>query len=121
MEYYCVYAIVLHMSRASILLRAARQEANLTQAELARRAGMTQSVIARMESPTSNPTVSTLDDVLSACHRRLDLTASRHLADVDEDQIARQLALTAAQRIAHHDAAQRDIGKLARGARRVAR
>lgn len=48
-----------------LVLRWARQDAGLTQAQLAKLAGLSQSVVARLEAPDSNPTVETLDRVFS--------------------------------------------------------
>lgn len=95
------------MSRASHLIRTARQEAGLTQAELARRAGMTQSMIARMERPGANPTVDTVEAVLGAMHRGLALTPVGSLAEVDETLIAARLRMTPTERLAAHRLAAR--------------
>jgi len=46
---------------AKVALRQARQAAGLTQAELARRAGVSQQQVAKVERPDSNPTLATLD------------------------------------------------------------
>lgn len=106
------------MSRASHLIRTARQEAGLTQAELATRAGMTQSMIARMERPGANPTVDTVEAVLGAMHRRLDLTPPRRLPEIDETLIAARLRMTPAERLAaHRRAARRARAFRAAGAR----
>ena len=60
---------------------------------------MPQSSIARLESPGSNPTVSTLERVLAAAEQSLRVTA--HAASgVDESLIARNLELTPAERLA---------------------
>ncbi len=47
-------------------LRWARENAGLTQAELAKRAGVSQPAIAQLEDPDSNPTVETLQKVAKA-------------------------------------------------------
>lgn len=54
-------------------LRWARQEAGLTQAGLARRAGVSQQQIAKLEDPDSNPTIETLEKVARALGRRLEV------------------------------------------------
>ena len=51
---------------ASALIRQARAAAGLTQAELGARLGVSQPVIARLESATSNPTYATLERALRA-------------------------------------------------------
>jgi DNA-binding XRE family transcriptional regulator len=55
-------------------LRWARQDARLTQAQLARRAGVTQPAIAQLEDPDSNPTIDTLDKVARALGVQLRVT-----------------------------------------------
>jgi transcriptional regulator with XRE-family HTH domain len=49
----------------------ARTDAGLSQAELARRAGVSQQAIAKLEHPDSNPTVETLQKVADALHAEL--------------------------------------------------
>jgi transcriptional regulator with XRE-family HTH domain len=87
------------VSEAAALLRKARNEAGLSQAELGKRLGMSQAAIAKLERPGSNPTVDTLDDVLWATGRRLDLAAPPRRSGVDESLIRQQLELTPAQRL----------------------
>lgn len=106
------------MSRASHLIRTARQEAGLTQAELARRAGMTQSMIARMERPGANPTVDTVEAVLGWMDRGLELSPRPHLPPLDESQIVEHLKLTPAERLDLHAQASRNIAALVDAARR---
>jgi predicted nucleotidyltransferase/DNA-binding XRE family transcriptional regulator len=60
---------------ASALIRDARRAAGLSQAELARRAGTSQPAIARYESGDTSPSVVTLDRLLRAAGRRLELSA----------------------------------------------
>ena len=55
-------------------LRQARQRARLTQAQLAKRAGVSQQQIAKLESPLSNPTIETLDKVARALGGHLELS-----------------------------------------------
>lgn len=89
----------------SVLVKSARKSAGLTQAELAERAGVTQSVIARMERGGGNPTFLTLERVLHAAGHRLELSAVHQgLRTVDETLIAQQLALSPAERIRALDA-----------------
>jgi transcriptional regulator with XRE-family HTH domain len=59
------------------LIRIARQRTNITQAELATRLGVSQPAVAKLERPGANPTVETLDRVLSATGHRLLLDAVR--------------------------------------------
>lgn len=57
----------------AISLRWARQDAGLTQAQLAKRAGVSQQQIAKLERPGANPSVATLRKVADALGVRLEL------------------------------------------------
>jgi transcriptional regulator with XRE-family HTH domain len=103
------------------LIREARQEAGLTQAELAARMGTTQSAIARLERPDSNPRVATLEAALRAAGRRLDVSAPQGPPEVDESLILQQLRLTPTERLRSHDRSRRNLAELVRKARRVPR
>jgi transcriptional regulator with XRE-family HTH domain len=87
------------MSAAS-LLREARIEAGLTQAQLARRLGVSQAAVAKLERPQANPTIATLEHVLEATGRRLTLAAERVARGIDETLLVEQLRLTPEQRLA---------------------
>lgn len=63
------------MSDAAGLIRRARQESGLTQVELARRASTSQPALARYETGATTPGLPTLERLLVACGRRLDLRA----------------------------------------------
>lgn len=54
-----------------IALRWAREEAGLTQAQLAKRVGVSQQQIQKLEGPGANPTLETLDKVARGLGRRL--------------------------------------------------
>jgi len=56
-----------------LALRWARKRARLTQAELARRVGMSQPAIARLEHPDYNPTLDLLERVAQALGTRLEV------------------------------------------------
>jgi len=60
-----------------IALRQARQLAKLTQAQLAKRAGVSQQQIAKLEDPDSNPTLETLEKVARALDSRLEVSLVR--------------------------------------------
>ncbi len=64
------------MSQAATLLREARYAAGLTQAALAERLDISQAAIAKLERQGANPTMETLDNVLSATGHRLELRAA---------------------------------------------
>jgi uncharacterized protein len=101
---------------ASTLLRAARQRAGLTQAELAGRAGLSQAEVARLERAGSNPTAATLERILRATGHRLELTRAE---DVDETQLRERLRLTPAERLAAFQTSQRSLVRLSQRAKRV--
>jgi predicted RNase H-like HicB family nuclease/DNA-binding XRE family transcriptional regulator len=51
----------------------AREDAGISQAELARRAKVSQQAIAKLEHPDSNPTIETLQKVADALHAELEI------------------------------------------------
>jgi transcriptional regulator with XRE-family HTH domain len=104
---------------ADALIRAASAEAKLTQAQLARRLGMSQPAIVELERPGANPTVRTLDRVLRATGHHLELSAPTSTTGVDESQLRERLRLTPAQRLAAFQASQRNLARLSQRARRV--
>jgi transcriptional regulator with XRE-family HTH domain len=81
------------------LIRAARAEAKLTQAQLARRLGTSQPAIVKLERPGANPTVRTLDRVLRATGHHLELSAPTWSPGIDESLIRKQLELPPAERL----------------------
>jgi transcriptional regulator with XRE-family HTH domain len=107
------------MTSAAALIRQARTEAAMTQAELASRAGLSQSAIARLERGGSNPTIATLANVIAATGRQLSLSAQVRRASFDEGQLRERLAMTPAQRLANFTASSRNLGAMAQRARRV--
>ena len=84
--------------RAESLLRDARHRAGLTQRELARRTGVAQSTIARIEGGLADPRVQTLERLLIACGESLG-AASRPGTGVDRSQMRELLRLSARQRL----------------------
>ncbi len=105
----------------AILVRNARRSAGLTQAQIARRLGVAQPVVARLENAAANPTIETLDRALRATGRRLALATEPHRTSVDESLIRKHLELTPAQRVdaleAMYDEGRliADAGERARG------
>ena len=89
------------MPKPGSLLRRARHAAGLSQRELARRAGTTQSVVARIELDETSPTWETLTRLIAAAGFQLDTDLS--IAPVDRshmlDDVARILALTPEERL----------------------
>lgn len=82
------------------LTREARRRAGLTQQQLARRLGISQASLARLESPRANPTVATLDRVLAATGQRLELGLTPAMPSVDIGLLREALRLSPAERIA---------------------
>ena len=87
-------------------MREARRRAHLTQDELARRVGTTQSAIARLERRGTEPSLRRTNELLRACGMDLDV---RLLAVDDSDwSVARSnLALDVDARVRQHQAALR--------------
>lgn len=102
----------------SLLVRGARLAAGLTQTELAARAGITQAQVARLEQPGANPTLHTVQRVLTATGHRLSVVQAAD--EADSTQIAERLALSPAERLATFSRSQKNLSRLARSARRVA-
>jgi transcriptional regulator with XRE-family HTH domain len=96
------------------LLAQARGRTGLTQAELARRLGISQAAVARLERPDSNPRVATLDRALRATGAQLVISARAHKPSVDESLIRQQLALTPMQRLSGLEAMYQEAQELAR-------
>ena len=99
------------------LLRAAREQAGLTQRELARRSGTSQSVVARIEQGRTDPSSATLARLLAAAgyELRAELiplpVADTHMLD----DVARILTLTPEERLLE----VRNVCRFEAAARRV--
>ncbi len=101
------------------LVRNARRTAGLTQTQLARRLGTTQPVIARLERPTANPTVRTLERALQATGQRLVLTAEPQATSVDESLIRQHLELTPSRRLEGLETMYEEAGQIAAAGERA--
>jgi transcriptional regulator with XRE-family HTH domain len=96
------------------LLREAREASGLTQAELADRLGTNQSSVARLESPRSNPRLSTLERALAATGNQLELSVrAATYPGIDESMIRASLARTPAERLATFAGSYRGLRRLA--------
>lgn len=100
--------------RVAELIRSARQQVGLSQADLAERVGSKQSVVSRWETGADEPRLSTLVRVLGACGLSLSLVVDQQ-ESVDRSQIRQQLALTPDQRLA----SVANLSRLLASARRV--
>ena len=87
------------MPDSASLLKDARRQAGLTQAELALRIGVSQAAVAKLERPGANPTVDTLDAALWATGHALVLDAPPRRRGVDESLIRQHLELSPAERL----------------------
>ena len=85
------------------IIRTAREAEDLTQAQLARRLGITQPSVARLEAAGDNVTVATLQRALNVMNRTLEIRSAKMPSSVDESQIREALRLTPGQRIERHD------------------
>ena len=83
---------------AASTLRNARRAADLSQRELARRAGVAQPAVARIEAGGVIPRVDTLERLLRACGHTLEV-ARRAGAGTDRSVIRELLRLTPRQRL----------------------
>jgi transcriptional regulator with XRE-family HTH domain len=107
------------VASTAFLIRKARTDSGLTQAELASRAGLTQSAVARLERAGANPTIATLANVIAASGHRLVLAAEPHRPSFDEGQLLERLAMTPAERLANFTASSRNLARMVHGARRT--
>lgn len=89
----------MHVPSAATLIRDARREAGLTQASLAARLGVPQSVIARLERPGANPTWETVEQALDACGQRIVVEARPAPSSIDETLVAAHLRIPPGARI----------------------
>ncbi|MGZ5310472.1 MAG: helix-turn-helix domain-containing protein [Solirubrobacterales bacterium] len=102
------------------LVAKARASEGLTQAQLARRMGTTQSAVARLEAGQGNPTLATVEKALRACGHSLEPRARALPGSVDKTLIPSALKAAPAQRLAHHQASRRKMVEVARKARPLA-
>src|SRR3954471_4581951 len=87
------------------LIRQAREAEGLTQAALARRLGITQPSIARLEAAGDEVTVATLQRALNAMGRALVLEVLPRKSSVDETLLHSTLALSPEARLASFERA----------------
>lgn len=107
---------------AASAIRTARLRAGMTQVELARRMGTTQTAVARLENKASNPRMRTLARALEAAGERLFITSEpTGAAEIDLTQLRAQLALSPAQRAIAHDVAYEETRTLVNAGRAHAR
>lgn len=88
------------MSDPGRLIRERRLAHGLTQAQLALRAGTTQTALSRLERGELSPSVATLERILFVLGEAVELGASRLEGDHDEAHLAGLLARPPAERLA---------------------
>ena len=85
------------------IIRMAREAEGLTQAQLAKRLGITQPSIARLEAAGDNVTLATLQRALNVMNRTLEVTSRKMPSSVDDTQILEALRYTPGQRLEGFD------------------
>jgi transcriptional regulator with XRE-family HTH domain len=103
---------------ADEIIRTARTRAGLTQGELARRLGTTQSAIARLERSGASPRIDTLERAVAACGGRLELRLAPVASSIDATLVAEMLKLSPAERLRAFQRNYAGIRKLGLAARR---
>jgi predicted transcriptional regulator len=104
--------------KMSDLVATARRLARLTQRELAQRAGVPQSTIARIESGAIEPRSSTVQRIVSSAGYELRLEPLV-TGDVDRSLIRRFLRLSPAQRIEYAASGGRLAARMRKGLRKA--
>jgi transcriptional regulator with XRE-family HTH domain len=97
------------------LIRQTREAEGLTQAALARRLGITQPSIARLEAAGDEVSVATLQRALNAMGRALELRVMERPSSVDETLLHGTLALTPDERLVRFEAWYDDMRALRHG------
>lgn len=100
------------MVAADYLVREARTKAGLSQAELARQLGTTQSAVARLERPGANPRLQTLIRAVEATGHALDAQLVPRKAGIDETLVGASLRESHAERLHYAEALYRSAKKL---------
>jgi transcriptional regulator with XRE-family HTH domain len=81
----------------------AREAEGLTQAQLAKRLGITQPSVARLEKAGDNVTLATLQRALNVMNRTLEIRSALMPSSVDDTQIIEALQYTPGQRLEGFD------------------
>jgi transcriptional regulator with XRE-family HTH domain len=97
------------------LIRGTREREGLTQAALARRLGITQPSVARLEAAGDEVSVATLQRALNAMGRALELRVVARPSSVDETLLHSTLALTPEERLARFESWYDDMRAIRHG------
>jgi transcriptional regulator with XRE-family HTH domain len=103
---------------AATMLRMARRRAGFSQRELARRAGVPQATISRIENAVVSPTIDTLDPLIRSCGMAL-IVGEQTAEGVDRTLIREALRRSPAERLRYSVAAGRRLEAMRRRAREV--
>jgi transcriptional regulator with XRE-family HTH domain len=103
---------------AGQLIRDARVDAGLSQAELGRRLGISQPAVARLERAGDAITVETLKRTLAGVGRGLELDAPPKPSNIDETLLVEQLKLTPGERLEQYEGVYAGVREFAIAARR---
>jgi transcriptional regulator with XRE-family HTH domain len=101
---------------AGMLIKRLRFQRGMTQAELARRAGTTQSAIARLESGGRSPSMATLTRTLEALGQRATLHVEAIESGVDRSLIESMLEVAPTERLRRLRTAARSLQRMRRDA-----
>lgn len=96
---YSEYAMIASMRSAAHILRRAREGAGVSQAELAARAGTTQSSISRIEQGRTSPSLATLERLISLLGYRLEADVVPSEDGVDRTLLRENLKLDPEERV----------------------
>jgi transcriptional regulator with XRE-family HTH domain len=99
------------------LIRETREAEGLTQAALARRLGITQPSVARLEAAGDEVSVATLQRALNAMGRALELRVVARPSSVDETLLYRTLAMTPDERLRSFEQSYANVREFALEAR----
>jgi transcriptional regulator with XRE-family HTH domain len=97
------------------LIRRTREAEGLTQAALARRLGITQPSVARLEAAGDEVGVGTLQRALNAMGRALELRVVARPSSVDETLLHRTLAMTPDERLKSFESWYEDVRAIRHG------
>lgn len=103
--------LVRRPGAACRLLKGARTKAQLTQRELAERAGVPQATVGRIESGASQPKLETLLLLLNAAGFELELRPRRG-EGIDRTLIRQQLELSFEERVRRNSAESANVDRL---------
>jgi transcriptional regulator with XRE-family HTH domain len=97
------------------LIRETREAEGITQASLARRLGITQPSVARLEAAGDEVSVATLQRALNAMGRALELRVVARPSSVDETMLRETLRMTPDERLARFESWYEDIRAIRHG------